>query len=99
MSIVPGSDVNGAVSVGRDALTEPRSDWTRPQAQALYDLPFADLIFQAQSIHRRNFDPNHVETASLLSIKTGGGPDECGYCSLSAKYDTASRRPNPDGPR
>ena len=88
MSIVPGSDVNGRVSVGRDALTEPRSDWTRAEAQAIYDLPFADLIFQAQSIHRRNFDPNHVETASLLSIKTGGCPEDCGYCSQSAKYDT-----------
>lgn len=88
MSIVPGSDVKGGVSVGRDALIEPRNDWTRAQAQALYDLPFADLIFQAQSIHRRNFDPNHVETASLLSIKTGGCPEDCGYCSQSAKYDT-----------
>ena len=48
--------------------------------EALYDLPFADLIFQAQSIHRQNFDPNHVETASLLSIKTGGCPEDCGYC-------------------
>ena len=48
---------------------------------------FADLIFQAQTIHRRNFDPNHVETASLLSIKTGGCPEDCGYCSQSAHYD------------
>ena len=46
----------------------PRHDWTRDEAQALYDLPFADLMFQAQSVHRANFDPNHVETASLLSI-------------------------------
>ena len=88
MSMVPGSDVNGGVSVGRDALNAPRNDWTRAEAQALYDLPFADLIFQAQSLHRRNFDPNHVETASLLSIKTGGCPEDCGYCSQSAKYDT-----------
>ncbi|HVV40014.1 MAG TPA: biotin synthase BioB [Nitrobacter sp.] len=66
----------------------PRHDWTRAEAEALYDLPFPDLIFQAQSIHRRNFDPNHVETASLLSIKTGGCPEDCGYCSQSAHYDT-----------
>src|SRR5579863_8099769 len=65
-----------------------RNDWSRQQAQALYDLPFADLVFQAQSIHRRHFDPNHVETASLLSIKTGGCPEDCGYCSQSAHYDT-----------
>ncbi|WNV07883.1 biotin synthase BioB [Tardiphaga sp. 709] len=68
--------------------TEPRHDWQRHEAQALYDLPFADLIFQAQSIHRSNFDPNHVETASLLSIKTGGCAEDCGYCSQSAHYNT-----------
>jgi len=68
--------------------TELRHDWQRHEAQALYDLPFADLIFQAQSIHRSNFDPNHVETASLLSIKTGGCAEDCGYCSQSAHYNT-----------
>jgi len=67
---------------------QPRHDWTRAEAEALYDLPFADLIFRAQGIHRRNFDPNHVETASLLSIKTGGCPEDCGYCSQSAHYET-----------
>src|SRR3569832_66054 len=65
-----------------------RHDWTRAEAQALYDLPFADLKFRAQSIHRDHFDPNHVETASLLSIKTGGCPEDCGYCSQSAHYYT-----------
>src|SRR5258708_28892291 len=65
-----------------------RSDWDRAEAEALYALPFADLMFRAQSIHRANFDPNHVETASLLSIKTGGCPEDCGYCSQSAHYDT-----------
>jgi biotin synthase len=68
--------------------TELRHDWQRHEAQALYDLPFADLIFQAQSIHRSNFDPNYVETASLLSIKTGGCTEDCGYCSQSAHYNT-----------
>ncbi|MDR6657491.1 biotin synthase [Tardiphaga robiniae] len=68
--------------------TELRHDWQRHEAQALYDLPFADLIFQAQSTHRSNFDPNHVETASLLSIKTGGCAEDCGYCSQSAHYNT-----------
>jgi len=65
-----------------------RNDWSRREAQGLYDLPFAELMFQAQCVHRRNFDPNHVETASLLSIKTGGCPEDCGYCSQSAHYDT-----------
>jgi biotin synthase len=67
---------------------EPRRNWTRAEADALYNLPFADLMFEAQSVHRANFDPNHVETASLLSIKTGGCPEDCGYCSQSAHYDT-----------
>jgi len=71
-----------------DALSQSRRDWTRAEAEALYALPFADLMFQAQTAHRRNFDPNHVETASLLSIKTGGCPEDCGYCSQSAHFDT-----------
>ena len=65
-----------------------RHNWTRAGAETLYDLPFADLMVRAQSIHRSHFDPNHVETASLLSIKTGGCPEDCGYCSQSAHYDT-----------
>ena len=65
-----------------------RHDWDREEAEALYELPFADLMFRAQSVHRANFDANHVETASLLSIKTGGCPEDCGYCSQSAHYDT-----------
>ena len=69
-------------------FNEPRHDWTRLEAEALYNLPFADLIFLAQGVHRRIFDPNHVETASLLSIKTGGCPEDCGYCSQSAHYKT-----------
>jgi biotin synthase len=67
---------------------QPRYDWQRAEAEAIYGLPFSDLIFRAQIIHRENFDPNHVETASLLSIKTGGCPEDCGYCSQSAHYET-----------
>ncbi len=73
---------------GNQGAEPVRHDWTRSEAEALYGLPFADLLFEAQSIHRSNFDPNHVETASLLSIKTGGCPEDCGYCSQSAHYDT-----------
>ena len=80
-----------ATSVSFDGSHAPRSlprhDWTRSEAEALYDQPFADLVFRAQSVHRETFDPNHVETASLLSIKTGGCPEDCGYCSQSAHYD------------
>ncbi|UWU75810.1 biotin synthase BioB [Bradyrhizobium huanghuaihaiense] len=71
-----------------DRSAPVRSDWGRAEAEALYGLSFSDLMHQAQSIHRENFDPNHVEAASLLSIKTGGCPEDCGYCSQSAHYDT-----------
>ncbi|HET6839333.1 MAG TPA: biotin synthase BioB [Bradyrhizobium sp.] len=67
---------------------QPRYNWQRSEAEEIYGLPFSDLIFRAQIIHRENFDPNHVETASLLSIKTGGCPEDCGYCSQSAHYET-----------
>ncbi|WP_050402205.1 biotin synthase BioB [Bradyrhizobium embrapense] len=72
----------------RSSSAPLRKNWERAEAEALYNLPFADLMFQAQGIHRANFNPNHVETASLLSIKTGGCPEDCGYCSQSAHYDT-----------
>jgi len=72
---------------GHNLSSQPRHDWSRTEAEALYDLPFADLMFHAQGIHRGNFDPNHIETASLLSIKTGGCPEDCGYCAQSAHYD------------
>lgn len=65
-----------------------RGDWERAEAEALYRLPFADLLFRAQSVHRGNFDPNYVEAACLLSLKTGGCPEDCGYCSQSSHYDT-----------
>ena len=66
----------------------PRSDWTREEITALFALPFAELMFRAASVHRAHFDPNQVQTSTLLSIKTGGCPEDCGYCSQSAKNDT-----------
>ena len=66
----------------------PRSDWTRDEIAALFALPFADLLFRAQSVHRAHFDANQVQTSTLLSIKTGGCPEDCGYCSQSAKNET-----------
>jgi len=65
-----------------------RHDWTRAQAAALFDLPFNDLLFRAQSAHRQYFDPNAVQISSLCSIKTGGCPEDCKYCPQSASYDT-----------
>jgi biotin synthase len=65
-----------------------RHDWTRPEIQALFELPFPDLIFHAQRIHRLHFDPREVQISTLLSIKTGGCPEDCAYCPQSAHYDT-----------
>ena len=65
-----------------------RHDWTRTEIEALFKLPFTDLIFQAQAVHRQYFNPNHVQVSTLLSIKTGGCPEDCAYCPQSAKYDT-----------
>ncbi|MFG1428716.1 biotin synthase BioB [Roseixanthobacter glucoisosaccharinicivorans] len=62
--------------------------WSRAEAQRLYNLPLNDLLYEAQSVHRRNFDPNKVQMSRLLSIKTGGCPEDCGYCSQSAHAPT-----------
>lgn len=65
-----------------------RHDWTVGEVEALLALPFNDLIFQAQTVHRRHFDPNEVQMSTLLSIKTGGCPENCGYCAQSAHFET-----------
>jgi len=72
----------------RAKTAAPKQAWTSAEARALYDLPFADLIFRAQSVHRMHFDPNEVQMSTLLSIKTGGCPEDCGYCSQSAHFET-----------
>jgi biotin synthase len=68
--------------------TTIRHDWQLDEVQALYALPFNDLIFKAQTIHRENFDPNEIQVSSLLSIKTGSCSEDCGYCPQSARYDS-----------
>jgi len=65
-----------------------RQDWSRDEIAALFDLPFNDLIFQAQQAHREYFDPNAVQVSTLLSIKTGACPEDCSYCPQSARYNT-----------
>ncbi len=65
--------------------SEIRNNWTREEAEALYNLPFNDLLFQAHCTHRENFDPNEVQQSQLLSIKTGGCAEDCAYCSQSAR--------------
>jgi biotin synthase len=65
-----------------------RNDWTRAEVRALFELPFPELMFEAQRVHRLHFDPAEVQISTLLSIKTGGCPEDCAYCPQSAKYDT-----------
>lgn len=71
------------------ATEQPK--WTLEQCQTIYNRPLPDLLFEAQSVHRRNFDANEIELATLLSIKTGGCPEDCGYCSQSAHHKTGLR--------
>ena len=67
---------------------EVRNDWSRDEVIALFELPFNDLLFQAQTVHRQNFNPNEVQLSTLLSIKTGACPEDCKYCPQRARYDT-----------
>jgi len=75
-----------------DRLGEVRHDWTLAEIEALYALPFADLRFHAQRVHRASFDPNRVQVSTLLSIKTGGCPEDCGYCPQSVRHDAGVAR-------
>jgi len=65
-----------------------RTDWTPEEVAALFERPFNDLLFQAHAIHRCFFDPNEIQISTLLSIKTGGCPEDCAYCPQSIRYDT-----------
>ena len=69
-------------------LGQVRNDWTREEVRALFALPFPDLMFRAASVHRLHFDPTEVQISTLLSIKTGGCPEDCAYCPQSAQYNT-----------
>ncbi|CAH1081830.1 biotin synthase BioB [Candidatus Nitrotoga sp. 1052] len=74
------------------APSQPSSDsqcWSLAQVEALFRLPFADLLYRAQQVHREHFDANAVQLSTLLSIKTGGCPEDCGYCPQAARYDTS----------
>ena len=75
-----------------EAVQSIRHDWTLDEIKALFEQPFNDLLFCAQTTHRQNFDPNAVQISTLLSIKTGACPEDCAYCPQSAKYDTGLER-------
>ena len=81
------------MSLAHDTSPRPpldllRHDWTREDVRALFALPFPELMFRAAAVHRENFDPAEVQISTLLSIKTGGCPEDCAYCPQSAKFDT-----------
>ena len=80
-----GAAVDGGLTESR---VEDAPRWTRAAVEALYDLPFNDLLHRAQSVHRAHFDANAVQLSTLLSIKTGGCPEDCAYCPQSARYRT-----------
>ena len=69
-------------------LAIPRHDWTLEEVEALFEQPFMELVFRAAEVHRRTFDPSEIQLSRLLSIKTGGCAENCGYCSQSASFDT-----------
>jgi biotin synthase len=73
-------------------LGEVRTDWSLDEARAVFELPFNDLLFHAQRVHRENFDANRVQISTLLSIKTGACPEDCKYCPQSVRYDTGLGR-------
>lgn len=75
-------------------LFQPRSGdaWTAQEIEDLFALPFNDLLYMAQTVHRANFDPNAIQRSVLMSIKTGGCSENCGYCSQSARHDTGLKR-------
>ncbi len=73
-------------------MSAVRHDWSRDEIVALFQLPFNDLLFEAQTVHRQHFDANTVQISTLCSIKTGACPEDCAYCPQSARYDTGLER-------
>ncbi len=73
-------------------MAELRHNWALEEVEALFALPFNDLVFQAHTVHRKNFNPNQVQTSALFNIKTGACPEDCSYCSQSSKYNTGIKR-------
>ncbi|MFY9697347.1 MAG: biotin synthase, partial [Rhodoplanes sp.] len=83
----PISAAAAASGAAPDLAGVVRHDWTREEIRALFDQPFPDLVFAAQRVHRMHFDPHEVQISTLLSVKTGGCAEDCGYCPQSAHHD------------
>ena len=73
-------------------MSDIRHNWSLDELKEIYGLPFPDLMFKAQTVHRQNFNPTKVQRSTLLSVKTGGCPEDCKYCPQSAHYETAVGR-------
>ena len=80
--------MNAPVTFAAPELSGVRTDWTREEIAALFDLPFTELLFRAATVHRQHHAPDQVQLCTLLSIKTGGCPEDCGYCSQSVHADS-----------
>ncbi|WP_374680703.1 biotin synthase BioB [Accumulibacter sp.] len=74
------------------AVSTPAGKWSVADVEALYQLPLMDLLFRAQQVHRENFNANEIQRSTLLSVKTGGCSEDCGYCSQAARYSTGTER-------
>jgi biotin synthase len=86
-----GGSMNAPVPNPLEAGSDPalpRHDWTLAQVEALFETPFTELVFRAAAVHRRWFDPSELQLSQLLSVKTGGCPEDCGYCAQSQKFKT-----------
>jgi len=87
-AVAPASATSYDAQRAEGGCPDVRHDWSREEIEALFALPFNDLLFEAQTVHRRHFDPNRVQVSTLLSIKTGACPEDCAYCPQSTRYDT-----------
>lgn len=87
-TMIPASHESRAAALTLAPRGEVRHDWTVEEIEALFALPFNDLLFHAQQVHRAHFDPNAVQVSTLLSIKTGACPEDCKYCPQSGHYNT-----------
>jgi biotin synthase len=83
--------MNAPIATPVRDLAQPRHDWTLDEVEGLFELPFTELIFRAAEVHRRWFDPTELQLSQLLSVKTGGCPENCGYCSQSQHFKTATQ--------
>jgi biotin synthase len=88
MQTMPAPAVNEIRHHAADRTRTGSRHWTAAEVEALFDLPFNDLLYRAHTVHREHFDPNAVQLSTLISIKTGGCPEDCAYCPQAARYRT-----------